>query len=215
MNKLNKILLIILFFISCVNDRNAEVQLEKTLVNSNENCVYSANLKATDVIWSGFKTTDKIKVTGKFNKISSNKIQNKNEFSNLSELIEDLDFSIDLSSSSSGDEIRDLNLKNYFFNLLASNFVLNGKFENIENDSVYVVLDFFGKQKKVKLGYAYQNKMIQIKGSIDLVESLGALKAFESISNKCYDLHKGPDGISKTWEEVEVLIKAPIIKSCN
>ena len=152
MNKLNKILLIILFFISCVNDRNAEVQLEKTFVNSNENCVYSANLKATDVIWSGFKTTDKIKVTGKFNKISSNKIQNKNEFSNLSELIEDLDFSIDLSSSSSGDEIRDLNLKNYFFNLLASNFVLNGKFENIENDSVYVVLDFFGKQKKVKLG---------------------------------------------------------------
>ena len=57
--------------------------------------------------------------------------------------------------------------------------------------------------------------MIQIKGSIDLVESLGALKAFESISNKCYDLHKGPDGISKTWKEVEVLIKAPIIKSCN
>tara|TARA_B100000676_G_C18049803_1_gene830361 strand:+ start:1353 stop:2000 length:648 start_codon:yes stop_codon:yes gene_type:complete len=215
MNKLNKILLIILFFNSCVNDRNTEVQLEKTLVNSNENCVYSANLKATDVIWSGFKTTDKIKVTGKFNKISSNKIQNKNEFSNLSELIEDLDFSIDLSSSSSGDEIRDLNLKNYFFNLLASNFVLNGKFENIEDDSVYVVLDFFGKQKKVKLGYAYKNKMIQIKGSIDLVESLGAIKAFESISNKCYDLHKGPDGVSKTWKEVDVLIKAPIIKSCN
>ena len=63
--------------------------------------MYSANLKATDVIWSGFKTTDKIKVTGKFNKISSNKIQNKNEFSNLNELVENLDFSIDLSSSSS------------------------------------------------------------------------------------------------------------------
>ena len=42
----------------------------------------------------------------------------------------------------------DLNLKNYFFNLLASNFVLNGKFENIENDSVYVVLDFLENKKE-------------------------------------------------------------------
>lgn len=215
MNKLNKIFLMILFFASCVNERNTETQLEKTLLNSNENCVYSANLKATNVIWSGYKTSDKIKVTGKFNKFNSKKILEKNEFSNLNDLIEDLDFSIDLSSSSSGDEIRDLNLKNYFFNLFASNFVLNGKFEKINNDSIDVILDFFGNQKKIRLGYTYEDNMIQIKGSINLLKNLGALKAFESISSKCYDLHKGPDGISKTWKEVDVLIKAPIIKNCN
>ena len=29
-------------------------------------------------------------------------------------------------------------------------------------------------------------------------------KAMESLNKVCFDLHKGPDGISKTWSEVEI-----------
>ncbi len=73
----------------------------------------------------------------------------------------------------------------------------------------------FGQQQRFKLAAVYENDMLQIKGTVNILEQLGAKKAFEGISNKCYDLHKGPDGISKTWEDVEILIKAPIIKTCN
>tara|TARA_B100001250_G_scaffold400079_1_gene410190 strand:- start:40 stop:702 length:663 start_codon:yes stop_codon:yes gene_type:complete len=180
-----------------------------------ENCVFSTNLKLTQVIWSGYKTTDKIKVTGKFNRFKSAKIQKKNEFQSIQDLIEGLDFLIDVGSSSSGDEIRDNNLKDFFFNLLAKNLTITGKLEKLEKDSVSVLLKLLGQEKRFKLQALYENDMIQIKGTINILNQLGAAKAFEGISNKCYELHKGPDGVSKTWQDVDVLIKAPIIKICN
>ena len=39
------------------------------------------------------------------------------------------------------------------------------------------------------------------------------LQAFNAISKKCYDLHKGADGVSKTWKQVDVLIKALVLNS--
>ena len=54
----------------------------------------------------------------------------------------------------------------------------------------------------------YFDHIIQIKGSINLESQFDALKAYNAISNKCYDLHKGVDGISKTWKQVDVHIKA-------
>ena len=81
--------------------------------------MFSTDLKRTQVIWSGYKTTDKIKVTGKFNTFKAAKIQKNNEFQSIQDLIEGLDFLIDVGSSSSGDEIRDNNLKDFFFNFLA------------------------------------------------------------------------------------------------
>ena len=41
---------------------------------------------------------------------------------------------------------------------------------------------------------------------------MGAYKAYNSISAKCYDLHKGADGISKTWDEVNVILDVPFTK---
>ena len=55
--------------------------------------------------------------------------------------------------------------------------------------------------------------MIEISGSIDLESQFGGLQAFNAISKKCYDLHKGADGVSKTWKQVDVLIKALVLNS--
>ena len=74
---------------------------------------------------------------------------------------------------------------------------------------------FLVQKKKIKLSTLYENDKLQLKGSFNLIKQLGLDKAYESISNKCYDLHKGPDGISKTWKEVEIHVKAPIIFTCN
>tara|TARA_B100000579_G_scaffold437976_1_gene470452 strand:+ start:6582 stop:7232 length:651 start_codon:yes stop_codon:yes gene_type:complete len=203
------------FFLSCVNENKTNKKKELITKIKSENCVFSSDLKATQVIWSGYKTTDKLKVTGQFKKFKSSKIFQNNQYESVEDLIEGLDFIIDLGSSVSGDPIRDGNLKDFFFNLLAKNLVIRGQFEKIEGDSINVLLKLFGQEKRFKLGAFYENDMFEIKGTVNIIDQLGAKKAFEGISNKCYDLHKGPDGISKTWEEVEVFIKAPIIKTCN
>ena len=93
--------------------------------------------------------------------------------------------------------------------------MLNGHFENFQKDSVDVIFNFFGLEKKIRFSALYDNENLQLKGSVNLIEQLGLDKAYESISNKCYDLHKGPDGVSKTWQDVEIHVKAPIIFICN
>ncbi len=206
---------VFLFFFSCLNEKQTNKKTESVSKIEDGNCLFSTDLKRTQVIWSGYKTTDKIKVTGKFNTFKSAKIQKNNEFQSIQDLIEGLDFLIDVGSSSSGDEIRDNNLKDFFFNLLAKNLTITGKLEKLEKDSVGVLLKLFGQEKRFKMQALYENDMIQIKGTINMLNQLGATKAFESISNKCYELHKGPDGVSKTWQDVDILIKAPIIKTCN
>ena len=156
-------ILFFIFFFSCVNDKKENKNSEPINKIESENCIFSTNLKSTQVIWSGYKTTDKLKVTGKFNRFKSAKIQKINEYNSIQDLIEGLDFVVDVSSSSSGDEIRDANLKDFFFNLLAKNLVISGKFEKLEQDSVNVLLKLFGQEKRFKLKAIYENDMLQIK----------------------------------------------------
>ncbi len=209
------IICIAIICFSCVNEKKTNQQVELISEVENNDCVFSCDLKNTQVIWSGYKTTDKIKVTGQFKRFKSSKIQKKNEYESIQNLIEGLDFTIDVGSSFSSDEIRDDNLKNFFFKLFAKNLVIDGKFGKLEQDSVNVVLKLFGQERRFKLNAYYESEIIHIKGHVDIIDQLGAKKAFESISQKCFDLHKGPDGISKTWQDVEIYIKAPIIKVCN
>ena len=55
------------------------------------------------------------------------------------------------------------------------------------------------------------NNVLKLRAQISLDE-MGAYKAYNSISAKCYDLHKGADGISKTWDEVNVILDVPFTK---
>ena len=214
MSKFNIFLYILFVFLfSCVGGGKKNKKTLPLIVDQNKNCVYSWDIENTNVIWSGFKTTEKIKVTGQFKKFKSRRIHH--EYKSVQELVEGLDFIIAAGSSDSGDLIRDLNLKDYFFNLLARNMVISGFLEKIEGDSITVAMDLMGEKKRFKLGFYYDGKTVNIKGFVDLEKQLGAIKAFESIQKKCYDLHKGPDGISKTWKEVEIHIKASILEACN
>ncbi|SVC69560.1 uncharacterized protein METZ01_LOCUS322414, partial [marine metagenome] len=144
-------------------------------------------------------------------------------FDSVHDLVNGLKFSINSLSSSSGDVIRDLNLKDYFFNYLTQNFKINGIFGEPANDSIDVTFDIFGQPKIIRLAFlnyttsdiSAVNQIIEIKGSISLKSMFGAVKAFNSLHEKCYDLHKGSDGISKTWEQVDIYIKAHINSSFN
>jgi hypothetical protein len=47
------------------------------------------------------------------------------------------------------------------------------------------------------------SKKFTVEGVINL-EDFGAQAAVESINKACFDLHKGADGVSKTWSEVAI-----------
>ena len=174
----------------------------------------------TEVHWIAYKTNDKIKVSGSFNEFSSDR-ENK-EFNSIDDLVDGLNFSISSLSSSSGDPLRDLNLKDYFFTQLTDNFQINGILGRPMNDSIDVIFDVLGQKKSIRFGFyiytvpscPYDDQVISIRGTINLVNQFNEI-AYNSLHSKCVDLHKGADGISKTWEEVDVHIKALVINETN
>jgi len=210
------IILFALVFFSCNNNNTQEAKQKNSQINEN---AYQLSIENTKVIWNGFKTNDKLKVVGYFDEFSCDREDQK--FSSIDELVNGLQFSIKSSSSVSGDPIRDKNLKDHFFSYLTKDFVINGTLGQPINDSIDVSFDVFGQTKTLRFGCQYNivpdssnsDCMIEIRGSIDLESQFGGLQAFNAISKKCHDLHKGADGISKTWKQVDVLIKALVLNT--
>ena len=207
------IMLFAIVFFSC-NSNNTKEE-SPPLLNPSEDS-YQFDIDNTKVIWNAYKTNDKIKVIGYFNDFSSDR--ENQEFSSIDELVSGLKFSIKSSSSVSGDVMRDQNIQDHFFKYLTDDFVINGTLIQVVNDSIDVNFYVFGQTKKIRLAFTdniipgcpYFDHMIQIKGSINLESQFDGLKAYNAISNKCYDLHKGADGVSKTWKQVDVHVKALI-----
>ena len=209
-------ILIFILFISCGRNNNKEVQQEKIKTELDS---YQIDIENTKVIWNGYKTNDKVKVVGYFDEFSCDR--QDQEFSSIEELVSGLKFSIKSSSSVSGDPIRDKNLQDHFFSYLTKDFVINGTLGQPINDSIDVDFIILGQTKTLRFGCQYNivpdspnsDYLIEIHGSIDLESQFGGLQAFNAISKKCHDLHKGADGVSKTWRQVDVLIKTLVLNT--
>ena len=205
------ILLSSFIVISCNTgqEKNIKSDSNKELKSNADKCIYSFSDSTIKLFWAGYKTTDKLKVLGSFQEIKTNHSDQK--FSSIDELVNGITFSINSKSSESGDPIRDANLRDYFFNYLTDNFQINGHVSEYTDAFVTANIDVLGMERLVKFSHSVANNILKLRALISL-EELGATKAFNSIAEKCYDLHKGPDGISKTWDEVNVLIDVPLIK---
>ena len=208
-----------LIIFSCNNKENSET-IQKTIPLP-EGILYKLDMTAenTEVNWIGYKTNDKTPGSGSFSEFSSDR--ENQSFNSIDDLVDGLNFSISSLSSSSADDIRDLNLKNYFFKYLTDNFKINGTLGRPINDSIDVYFDVLEKNNPIRFAYStylttskYSNKIIQVKGKLNLVNQFNG-EAFNSIHKQCFDLHKGSDGISKTWEEVDVYIKVLVINETN
>ena len=206
---------IVFLFISCGSGPEKEpVKVNKNIdkeLNVDQEGLYSFNSSKTKIIWNGFKTTDRIKVTGQFESFKSSR--DGLEYNTLEELVNGLDFSISTASSVSGDPVRDMNLKDYFFRQLTKNFTLNGTLGFPKGGSIPVTFNTLLGSKTVDLDFTFENNLVEIKGILDIGVDLGGVLAYDSIHEKCEQLHTGGDGVSKTWTEVEVLVKVPISRN--
>jgi len=206
-------ILFLFFLISCADSKREKVVplIDGNNVETIKEGSYSFDSNKAKIIWKGFKTTDRIQVTGQFEQFESSR--DMKQFDSLEGLIDGLDFSISTSSSASGDPVRDLNLKDYFFKLLTSNFRLTGSLGYPNNNLIPVTFNTLLGSKTVELSYFFENSVVEIKGIIDIGIDLGGVMAYESIHQQCEQLHTGGDGVSKTWSEVEVLVRVPIIRN--
>jgi len=162
---------------------------------------FSVEPKTVTINWTGYKTTSKIPVKGEFKTVE---ISNIKEASTALEALNGTKFSIPVSSIFSGDDERDGKLKKLFFGVMDATISLTGTV-NLKDDGAGTVnLSMNGVSKEIPVSYTIKDQLVEFNGTLDILDDFKAQAALESINTACLELHKGPDGVSKTWSEVAI-----------
>ncbi|MCC5944906.1 MAG: YceI family protein [Bernardetiaceae bacterium] len=181
-----------------------------------EKCMYSYNNGDVKVSWTAFKFTEKTGVSGQFRDV---KIQTTEQAENPIELLKNASFEIPVASVDSNDPDRDGKIRQHFFGTLSNTEAMKGSFKSIDGDakSGEGIISFIMNEQEKELPVKYtidDNGKIEIKGEMD-VSIWDAMPALNKLNEVCDDLHKGADGISKLWPQVEVRITAQLNKDCE
>ncbi len=193
---------LILSFTSCKNEEKSQKE-EKPKIEVKE--TFKVNSKKTSVKWTAYKTTEKTPVSGTFKNI---KIESKDGATQL-DALNKLEFSIPISSIFSDNEDRDGKLKASFFGVMLDTELLTGFLSFEENKMCFATITMNGVTKKMPLKYSAVENVFTFNGVMNLGD-WNALEAVESLNKVCFELHKGADGISKTWNEVAIEITTEI-----
>ena len=154
---------------------------------------------STKVNWTAFKTTEKVAVGGSFRTIE---LKDTKTGETPEEVLEGAAFSIPVSSLFTDNADRDSKLLKFFFGTLKNTELLSGTL-NFREGKCYMTLTMNDVTKQIVTEYVYENNLFTLTSTLNLVE-FGGEKAVKAINEACLDLHKGKDGVSKTWELVDI-----------
>ncbi len=164
--------------------------------------------EATSVKWTAYKTTEKKGVGGEFTTLN---FENK-EGNTPQEALNNLSFSIPISSLITKDESRDAKLKEFFFGAMLDTEFLKGTIK-YANDAYVASITMNGVTNDLPLEVSItEERRVSMTGTMNL-KDWNALGALESINKACFDLHKGADGVSKTWEDVAIEVSTFLRKN--
>lgn len=205
--------------LACGNEQktqNTTTSAEKNSTEENEKaCTYSIDYSAIQFEWTAFKTTEKLAVKGTFDEIA---VKNHREKGSLADVVNETEFMIALNSINSKNEGRDEKLKKFFFGNLNNSEYFKGVTSQYEgNDTegeVIIELHINEIGQNVVMKYKIEEGRIHFEGKLNLLE-WETQNSLDALNTACLDLHKGADGISKTWAEMDIAFSFPIEKNCK
>jgi hypothetical protein len=207
MNKVSvliTLLVLALNFSACKSEKKSDYSKDIKKEVKKSTAAFSLKEAKNQINFTAYKTSEKIPVGGQFNKVD---INSGGEGNSISEAINNTEFSIPVSSIFTKDTSRDFKIKKFFFGIMENTKLLSGKFF-IENDSIgYTNIKMNGVTNKVPFSYSIEGRIFTMSATMD-VTKWNATEALNSLNTVCKDLHKGADGVSKTWSEVALNIKS-------
>ncbi|WP_271405398.1 YceI family protein [Tenacibaculum soleae] len=200
--RLAAIFIAISSIVSCKSEAKKETPVKKEKVKVEKKAAFILQDADNNINWTAYKTTEKIPVNGHFQKIT---ITANGEGNTAKEAINNAEFTIPVSSVFTKDTSRDFKIKKFFFGIMNNTKLLSGKLV-LENDSIgYSNITMNGVTKKLPFKYSLNGKTFNLTGKLQIT-NWGAEKALTSLNEACKDLHKGADGVSKTWDDVAINI---------
>ena len=188
--------------ISCKKETQQTKEAEKPELN------YVASEEGSSLQWTAFKTTDRVPVKGTFNEV---RIVNSVKGADPSGSLDGLSFEIPVSSIMTNDTIRDGKLQKFFFAVMENSLTLKGKFKVESETSGNLDISMNGMSRELPFTYQVDQDTIRLDATMDL-NNWGAQTALESLNEACKVLHTGPDGVSKTWNDVALSAKILVVQ---
>ncbi|BDA77238.1 hypothetical protein LPTSP3_g01680 [Leptospira kobayashii] len=185
-----------------------------TSLFAEEKCTYSYNPKQTTLEWTAFKFTEKTGVKGKFDSIQVAKVK---PATTILDSVKDLSFKIEIASINSNVPDRDEKIKKFFFGSVKNGKEFKGGFSEIKGTntgSAKLNLEFGGIKKSVPVQFTVKENTIEVAGSLDVLD-FGLKSGLSRLNEECRDLHKGADGTSKLWPNVDFKIVSTLDKICK
>lgn len=188
--------------ISCKSEAKKETETTTTEEITEAKKAFVLQDATNTIEWTAYKTTEKVPVKGQFQKVN---ITSGGEGDSAKEAINNAEFSIPVSSIFTKDTSRDFKIKKFFFGVMDKTELLSGTLV-LENDSIgYTNLTMNGVTKKLPFSYTLNGKEFALNAMMKISDWQGET-ALSSLNEACKDLHKGADGVSKTWDEVALNI---------
>lgn len=180
-----------------------------------ETCTYAVDPNGISLVWTAFKFNEKTAVNGKFN---TRKVSGPTSASSPVELARGLSMEIDGASVETDNPARNATIGEFFFGKFKPSAQIRASVADVKGDDRKGTMDMKVTMNEVTrvVPFAYTvtpDGEVTAKGSIDMLDF--ALKdAHDSIHQTCEELHKGKDGVSKTWTDVDLTLTGKFTKSC-
>lgn len=195
------LVLLTVFSIAFTACKNKETKKEeKSIPAKKVAALYSLNKATKTVGFTAYKTTEKKGVKGEFTTLE---ITNDCEGNTVKDAINGAEFKIPVSSIETKDDSRNLKIRQFFFGVMENSLDLTGKLSLNDEKTGELALTMNGVTEKLPIEYTIEGKVFSMKGVLN-IENWKATKALESLNKACFELHKGKDGVSKTWSDVAV-----------
>jgi hypothetical protein len=176
--------------------------------------LYALKDETTEVKWTAFKLTDKIGVNGKFESVQVE--LTTSEFTSVAELMTGAKMTISTVSTSTGDAERDGKIKNQFFGTMKDGGeTIVGTITAAQGETsgtANVSIEMNGMQYVQPFEWKYENNVVIMKATIE-VDNWSAGESLGALNKVCSELHKGPDGKSVLWPDVEVVVNFRVVET--
>lgn len=199
--KISAFLVLSLVVFSC----NSSKKKDKNAVEIQKAPVYSIATESASVLWTAYKFTSKLGVSGTFNEVT---VSGTNEAASIDELLKQATMTINTESVNSNLELRDAKLRESFFKVFNTPSI-KGSVLEAKNGEGVVELQMNTIKQPLAYTYSFRSDTLVLAATLDL-NTWNGKAAMQSLNKECYDLHKGTDGISKLWPDVDIQIKIPV-----
>lgn len=210
MKRLYKYLVFLLMAHGMIACNNSDKKLSN--IGSDENQFsqhkqYAIDTSGISVLWTAYKFTNKIGVSGTFNTYL---FENKKTSGTVENILNKSKITIPTATVNSSNPIRDFKLETYFFKAFDTPEI-KGEIKDAKESEGIINLKMNRRSKKIPFTYNLEKDTITLFTNLNLTYWKGE-EALKTLNNECYELHKGTDGISKLWPDVDVVIKIPVYK---